>query len=183
MRRTVTYRLGAASAAVVFAVTSGVTSMEVHQLAAHGTPPLATPTTPPPPVAAGSDGHEGDRRHAGHGHEGHHANAERTSQSHASHQTAHDPAEQDHRAPRSDYAGSDHAGSGHSGHSEHGSTECTCMGPCASGAPPSLGEPTFAEMGLAEPDHVQVVTSPVDPVHQDPRTYLLPFSNAPPVRV
>jgi hypothetical protein len=178
MRRTVTYRLGAASAAVVFAVTSGVTSMEVHQLAAHGTPPLAAPTTPPPPVASGSDGHEGHHRHAEHGHESHHADAERTTQSHASHQTTDDPAEQDHRVPRSD-----HAGSGHSGHSEHGSTECTCMGPCASGAPPSLGEPTFAEMGLAEPDPVQVVASPVDPVHQDPRTYLLPFSNAPPARV
>ena len=174
MRRSVTYRIGAAVAAVVFAVTSGITAMEVHQLAAHGSQPLAAPDAPPTPVASVASGHS---EHHPHGQDGHQARAAQAGEAHASHAAHGAPAEGD--AEQSHEA----SHSGHTGHSEHGSTECTCVGPCASGAPPTLTEPTFAEMVLGEPQPVRVVAAPVDPVHQDPRSYLLPFSNAPPARV
>ena len=203
MQRTVTYRLGAALAAVVFAVKSGITAMEVHQLAAHGSQPVAAAATPPVPVTSGSSEHSGNQHTPGHG--SHHAHAAPADVPHASHQAGDGSAEAHQQADGSGHSGSGHSGSGHSGsghsgsghsgsghsgsghsgsgHSEHGSTECTCVGPCASGAPPTLGEPTFAELHLAEPEPTQLVSVPVDPVHQDPRSYLLPFSNAPPARV
>jgi hypothetical protein len=158
MLRTVTFRLGAAFAAVVFAVTSGVTSMEVHQLAAHGTSPDAAAVAEATPQhARAQDAHAG--HHSGHGG--------------PAHATDHDA---------DDHAGHGNlSGYGHSGHSQHGSPDdCGCMGPCASGAPPTLADASFAAVWHGDTDHEQVVSVVERLIPQDPRSHLLPLPNAPP---
>jgi hypothetical protein len=159
MQRTVTTRLGAAAVAAVFVVTSGITAMEAHQLVAHGVTAEAEIALQPVALAAPSE-------------HGHHAHA------HGSAASA--PSAPDEHAGHADPS----AGAGHSGHTDHGPTDdCTCVGPCASGAPPTLSDGTFAELSVGEiaPDRPLPMRARVIP--QDPRTYLLPFPNPPPARV
>jgi hypothetical protein len=162
MQRTVTSRVGAAAVAAVFVVTTGITAMEAHQLAAHtfaGEPAVALQ-----PVALALDfGGDADQVH-GHGH---HAPTPEpnAADEHVGHAEASNP-----RGP--------------SGHSDHGSTaECTCVGPCATGAPPTLSEGSFAEFSVGETALFREAPARARAVPQDPRSYLLPFSNGPPARV
>lgn len=184
MQRTVTSRLGAAAVAAVFVVTTGITAMEAHQLAAHAVAPeIATPVQPvalgrqadhdhdrgyehghhaPAPAPGGGDEHSGHAGHAGHG-----GRMDATGEP----------------TGPTDVA-ADRGHSGHSGHSQHGSTsECTCVGPCATGAPPTLSDGTFAEISVGETASFREVAARARVVPQDPRTYLLPFPNAPPAGV
>lgn len=162
MQRTVTSRLGAAAVAAVFVVTTGITAMEAHQLAAHtfaGESAVALQ-----PVALALD--FGAQAEHGHDH-GHHASAPA-------------PGAADEHAEHADASGD----RGHSGHSEHGSTaDCTCVGPCATGAPPTLSDGSFAEFSVGETASFREVPARARVVPQDPRSYLLPFSNGPPARV
>jgi hypothetical protein len=155
MLRTVTFRLAAAFAAVVFAVTSGVTGMEAHPLSAHG--PHAAE------MIALELGGAGQPAQAGH--------------THARHASDHEAG--GHSAP-----GAPAGPSSHSGHPQHGSSqECTCVGPCAGAAPPTLSDPAFGEIRLGETDCVRTIPALGRLIPQDPRSYLLPLPNAPPERV
>ncbi|HUP51820.1 MAG TPA: hypothetical protein VM198_05055 [Longimicrobiales bacterium] len=157
-----TFRLSAAFAAIVFVVTSGITAMEVHQLGAHGPVPDAA-------AALQRDAQAPPDRQQAHGQHAHHG--------HVPDQDADDDSA--HAEPSNS---SGH--SGHSGHSQHGSSDdCTCVGPCASGAPPTLADASFSEVGLGETDHERVVPMPERLVPQDPRSHLLPLPNGPPVHV
>jgi hypothetical protein len=163
MARTVTFRLGAALAAVAFAVTSGVTAMDVHRLAAHRQ--AATLEASPAPAAlhalAGqpASGHHVSAQHLGA--RGHGAHASRASSD---------------ARPAAASATVPHT----SGHSEHQPDDCNCVGPCASVIPPTLSNARFSEISLGEtaPLRVPVVADRV--VEQDPRSHILPFPNAPP---
>jgi len=159
MLRTVTFRLGAAFAAIVFVVTSGITAMEVHQLAAHGPgPDAATALQQDAPAPVGAQ--------QAHGQHAHHGRVpDQDAEGHSAHADPSSP-------------------SGHSGHSQHGSSDdCTCVGPCASGAPPTLADASFSEVWLGETDHERVVSIPERLIPQDPRSHLLPLPNGPPVHV
>jgi hypothetical protein len=72
---------------------------------------------------------------------------------------------------------------GHSGHAHHGSgEECTCVGPCQSGASPGLPDVPSAAVILGETDDQPIVPSVAVAVWEDPASYLFPLPNAPPSR-
>ena len=180
MRRTVTSRLGAAAVAAVFVVTSGITAMEAHQLAAHASQSAETalalaPVAPP--------GHGAEHAHHGPRHGS--ADRARATDGHSHHDGngRHDAAPGTSAASEDAARPGESAGSSHFGHSQHGPLDgCRCVGPCASGAPPKLGNATFAEIWLGETAPFGAAPTRTRVIPQDPRSYLLPFPNPPPVR-
>jgi hypothetical protein len=161
MRRPLTFRLGTALAAFVFAATSGITGMEAHPLSAHGPHAsglIALDLGVAPEQSAGS--------HADH-HSGHDVASDPAASAHGHHQAA--------AAHTTD--------AGQSGHSHHSSEECTCVGPCQGGAAPTISGPETADVWVGEADHAPVVYAPIRLIHQDPSSHLLPFATAPPARV
>lgn len=74
---------------------------------------------------------------------------------------------------------------GHHGahpHSLPGSSkDCTCLGPCQGGGPPTLASPVSVLPLLPQSNRVQVAFAPESPVQRDPTAYLLPLPNAPPL--
>ena len=158
MRRSVTSRLGAAAAALVFAATSGVTSMEAHPLSGHG--PHATEILA---LELGGVAEAANDAHTHHGAEQPQTSAH---QGHAAHDGASERTT-------------------HGGHSSHhgSSTECTCVGPCVGGAPPTISEAAFADIVPMDTAPERVVPVPVRLIPQDPRSHLLPLPNAPPASV
>lgn len=72
----------------------------------------------------------------------------------------------------------------HAGHPQHSfpgsGDDCTCLGPCQGGAAPSLPDVGTPEIALAPVEHLHAAPRRARVVHQDPRSYLLPFPNPPP---
>lgn len=94
------------------------------------------------------------------------------------------PAHASHAAAASEPAPAPAADEGHAEHPAHGSSdECACVGPCQSGAPPTLTVATFTAVEDLSSRPVRVVRGSPRLIAQDPRSRLLPFPNAPPARV
>jgi hypothetical protein len=136
MQRRPTFRLATGCAAFAFAVTAGMTGMQMHPLSAH---PESDDVLA---MQMGTDMHRmsGMSEHLAH-----------------------------------------HTGQ-HSRHSLPGSSnDCTCLGPCQGGGPPTLaGQAAFLTV-VPGTTALRVAYSPVEVIRKDPTAYLRPLPNAPPL--
>jgi hypothetical protein len=66
---------------------------------------------------------------------------------------------------------------------EDTSNECTCVGPCQSGATPNTTRPTEYVVAAHEVSSAPLAARTAHRVYRDPTSHLLPLPNAPPSRV
>lgn len=74
---------------------------------------------------------------------------------------------------------------GHHGAHQHSmpgsSNDCSCLGPCQGGAPPTLTGHMSVLPLLRGTLRIRVASVPESPIHRDPTAYLRPLPNAPPL--